>query len=185
LPTAIGGQSMAGAYGGYRGRSSYLLVTILLDPPDSGRKVASRTPASMVAVISTYDPQAFGTHRVGLLARELLQTVGDTWSALAVFVLYREPLRFSVMKTRMDEMGPRLRRSGISHKVLSDTLSGLRRNGLVTRLDSVPAEYSLTELGRSFWAPMMAVHGWTARHIDEVEAARSRFDTDAEKSTGA
>ncbi len=131
-----------------------------------------------VAVISTYDPQAFGAHRVGLLSREMLHTVGDTWSALAVFVLYAGPLRFSAIKLRMDEMGPRLRRSGISHKVLAQTLRGLRRNGLVARSDSGTAEYSLTELGRGFWAPMMAVHEWTAEHIGEVEAARQRFDAE-------
>jgi DNA-binding HxlR family transcriptional regulator len=131
-----------------------------------------------VRVIPADDSQAFGGHRVGLLSREMLHTVGDTWSALAVFVLFAGPLRFSVMKTRMDEMGPRLRRSGISHKVLADTLRGLRRNGLVTRSDGGTAEYSLTELGRSFWAPMMAVHAWTAEHIEAVEAARERFDTE-------
>ena len=125
--------------------------------------------------------QAFGGHRVGLLSREMLHTVGDTWSALTVFVLHAGPLRFSDLKSRMDEMGPRLRRSGISHKVLAETLRGLRRNGLVARAEGGPAahaEYSLTPLGRSFWAPMMAVHGWTADHIDEIEAARDRFDAE-------
>jgi DNA-binding HxlR family transcriptional regulator len=133
-----------------------------------------------VLVIPADDSQAFGGHRVGLLSREMLHTVGDTWSALTVFVLYGGPLRFSDLKHRMDEMGPRLRRSGISHKMLAETLRGLRRNGLVARADSGAAEYSLTELGRSFWGPMMAVHEWTVEHIEAVEAARERFDAKAE-----
>jgi DNA-binding HxlR family transcriptional regulator len=136
-----------------------------------------------VLVIPADDSQAFGGHRVGLLSREMLHTVGDTWSALTVFVLYGGPLRFSDLKHRMDEMGPRLRRSGISHKMLAETLRGLRRNGLVARSDggtAAPAEYSLTELGRSFWAPMMAVHEWTAEHIEAVEAARKKFDAEVE-----
>jgi DNA-binding HxlR family transcriptional regulator len=129
------------------------------------------------------DSQAFGGHRVGLLSRELLHTIGDTWSALALFVLYAEPLRFGDLKRRMDDMGPRLRRTGISHKVLAETLRGLSRDGLVTRSDGVaaaPAEYSLTPLGMSFWRPMMAVHDWTTDHIDEIEAARRQFDSDLE-----
>ncbi len=134
-------------------------------------------------VIPADDTQAFGGHRVGLLSREMLHTVGDTWSALAVFVLHGGPLRFSDLKKSMDAMGPRLRRSGISHKMLAETLRGLRRNGLVVRSDGGPAahaEYSLTELGRGFWEPMMAVHEWTIEHIEEVEAARQRFDAEVE-----
>lgn len=132
-------------------------------------------------VIPADDSQAFGGHRVGLLSRDLLHTIGDTWSALTIFVLYAGPLRFSDLKQRMDEMGPRLRRIGISHKVLAETLRGLRRNGLVARSNggtAAHAEYSLTVLGRSFWRPMMAVHGWTAEHIGEIEAARQSFDAE-------
>lgn len=131
-------------------------------------------------VIPADESQAFGGHRVGLLSREMLHTVGDTWSALTVFVLHGGPLRFSDLKQRMDAMGPRLRRSGISHKMLAETLRGLRRNGLVARPEGGTAEYSLTELGRSFWAPMMAVHAWTVEHIEEVETARQRFDAEAQ-----
>jgi DNA-binding HxlR family transcriptional regulator len=133
-----------------------------------------------VLVIPENHSQTFGGHRVGLLSREMLHTVGDTWSALTVFVLYGGPLRFSDLKHRMDEMGPRLRRSGISHKMLAETLRGLRRNGLVMRSDGGAAEYSLTELGCSFWKPMMAVHEWTAKHIEAVEAARERFDAEVD-----
>jgi DNA-binding HxlR family transcriptional regulator len=135
----------------------------------------------MVIVIPAEDSQACDGHRIGRLSRDLLHTVGDTWSALAVFVLYAGPLRFTDVKQRMDEMGPRLRRAGISHKMLAETLRGLRRNGLVARSDggaAVRAEYGLTPLGQSFRIPMMAVHEWTAEHIDEIEAARMHFDAE-------
>jgi DNA-binding HxlR family transcriptional regulator len=134
-----------------------------------------------VRLIPADDSQAFGGHRVGLLSREMLHTVGDTWSALTVFVLYGGPLRFSNLKHHMDEMGPRLRRSGVSHKMLAETLRGLRRNGLVARSNGGAGEYSLTELGRSFWRPMMAVHEWTVEHIEAVEAAREQFDAEVGK----
>ena len=120
------------------------------------------------------------------MSRDLLHTIGNTWSALAIFVLYPAPLRFGDIKRRMDDMGPRLRRTAISHKVLAETLRGLRRNGLVVRSDratAAHAEYSLTPLGRSFWHPMMAVHHWTTKHIDKIEAARDRFDSEGEQDT--
>jgi DNA-binding HxlR family transcriptional regulator len=116
-----------------------------------------------------------------LLARDLLDLVGDRWSALVIYALRDGPLRFSDLKNRIDEYGPkRLRRTEISHKMLAGTLRRLRRDGLV--LHAAPsecaphAEYALSPLGRSFWAPMMAVHNWTLKHLEEIESARRRFD---------
>jgi DNA-binding HxlR family transcriptional regulator len=120
--------------------------------------------------------------RLGRLARDLLDRVGDRWSALVIYVLYERPLRFSDLKTRIDEFGPRrLGRTEISHKMLAEVLRELRRDGLIVHAD---AEYSLTALGRSFWGPMMAIHNWTQDHLDEVEQARRAFDA-AEAGTPA
>jgi DNA-binding HxlR family transcriptional regulator len=120
--------------------------------------------------------------RLGRLARDLLDRVGDRWSALVIYVLYERPLRFSELKTRIDEFGPRrLGRTEISHKMLAEVLRGLRRDGLIVHED---ADYTLTPLGRSFWGPMMAIHNWTQEHIEEVEQARQAFDA-AETGTAA
>ena len=119
--------------------------------------------------------------RISVLARDLLDRVGDRWSALVLYALDAGPLRFSDLKVRVDEFGPnRLRRTAISHKMLAESLRGLRRDGLVERcrlsLDDRRGGYGLTHLGRSFREPMMAVHRWTEAHAREIEAARGQFD---------
>lgn len=72
---------------------------------------------------------------------------------------------------------------GISQKVLTSTLRGLERDGLVTRrvYASVPprVEYSLTELGRSLTDLVAAICRWAETHIEQVEAARASFDRTA------
>ena len=81
--------------------------------------------------------------RLGRVARDLLDRVGDRWSALVIYVLYERPLRFSELKTRIDEFGPkRLGRTEISHKMLAEVLRELRRDGLIIQqscLDAVRA----------------------------------------------
>ena len=129
--------------------------------------------------------------RSALLARDLLDLVGDRWSALVIYALRDGPLRFSDLKSRIDEYGPKqLRRTEISHKMLAGTLRRLRRDGLVVHTlpsDGAPhADYALSPLGRSFWAPMMAVHNWTLKHLEEIERARRLFDeTDATSTEDA
>lgn len=120
--------------------------------------------------------------RASLLARDLLDRVGDRWSALVIYALYQEAARFSELKARIDEAGPRrLRRTEISHKMLAETLRALKRDGIVVHAEQPDgpghAIYSLTALGRSFWEPMMAVHNWTVEHLDAIEDARRRFDS--------
>ena len=93
-----------------------------------------------------------------LLARDLLDLVGDRWSALVIYALHDGSLRFSELKERIDEVGPkRLGRTEISHKMLAAVLRALRRNGLVLRAgrhnDAAHAEYMLSPLGQSFYAP--------------------------------
>jgi DNA-binding HxlR family transcriptional regulator len=114
--------------------------------------------------------------RTDLLARDLLDRVGDRWSALVIFVLRQEPLRFTELREQINAWGPRrLRQTEISHKMLAGALKRLIADGLVLRVETPgPARYALTPLGHSFWTPMMAVHAWTAQHIDELEAARRR-----------
>ena len=120
---------------------------------------------------------AVDSRRIGLLARDFLDLLGDRWSALVIYALYDGPLRFSDLKARIDASGPNLlRRTEISHKMLAATLRKLRRDGLVVRSY---AQYALSPLGRSFWTPMMGVRRWTLKHLDEIEQARRRFDATA------
>ena len=69
---------------------------------------------------------------------------------------------------------------GISQRMLTLTLRGLERDGLVTRtvFPTIPprVDYELTDLGRGLQQPVRALADWATTHQDGIEAARSRFD---------
>ena len=102
--------------------------------------------------------------------RRLLDRVGGKWVVLVVTVLSRESpteVRFADLERRMP---------GVSHKMLSQTLQSLARDGLVTRRvePSVPPRvfYGLTPLGLSLDAPLQALREWAEEHMSQVDAHR-------------
>ena len=105
----------------------------------------------------------------------VLNRVGDKWSMMIVMMLSRGPLRFSELKRAID---------GISQRMLTLSLRGLERDGLVTRTvtASIPprVDYELTELGASLRAPVKALGDWAIAHIACIRAAQVRFDARAD-----
>ena len=105
---------------------------------------------------------------------EILGRIGDKWSVLVVMSLRDGPRRFSEIRRAIP---------GVSQRMLTLTLRGLERDGLVIRTVHavVPprVEYRLTELGLSLGAAFCGVWIWAERHLDTVEAARRAFDTRA------
>jgi DNA-binding HxlR family transcriptional regulator len=103
--------------------------------------------------------------------RQVLDRVADKWSVLVVRRLSDGTLRFA-----------QLRRSvgGISQKMLTNTLRGLERDGIVARriYASVPpkVEYSLTNLGRSLCLLVEGICGWAEANIQQVQAARAAYE---------
>ncbi len=110
-------------------------------------------------------------HEECLAAREVLNRVGDKWSVLLVGLLGDGPRRFSELKRTIE---------GISQRMLTLTLRGLERDGLVTRTVSptVPprVDYELTEMGRTLLKPVRALAAWANDHRTQIQAARDRFD---------
>jgi DNA-binding HxlR family transcriptional regulator len=106
-----------------------------------------------------------------LAAREVLNRVGDKWSVLIVGRLGSGPQRFSELKRSIE---------GISQRMLTLTLRGLERDGLVTRTvtPTIPprVDYALTPTGRTLLEPVLALATWADRHRGEIQAARDRFD---------
>jgi DNA-binding HxlR family transcriptional regulator len=104
----------------------------------------------------------------------VLARVGDKWSVQTVMLLGGGPRRFSEIKRAI---------GGISQRMLTLTLRGLERDGLLTRtvFATVPprVDYALTDLGRSLWPPVEALGLWARAHQAEIEAARQRFDARA------
>ena len=101
----------------------------------------------------------------------ILARVGDKWSVLVIMTLSDGPKRFSELKRKI---------GGISQRMLTLTVRGLERDGLVTRtiFPTIPprVDYELTELGRSLREPVEALGGWAFRNLPQIETARQRFD---------
>ena len=70
--------------------------------------------------------------------------------------------------------------SGISHKMLAQTLRGLERDGFITRTvhptKPPSVEYALTGLGRDMVVPVRALGTWVLDNLHRIDTARSRFD---------
>jgi DNA-binding HxlR family transcriptional regulator len=103
--------------------------------------------------------------------RMLLDRIGDRWTALVVNLLHGGPRRFSELARALD---------GISEKVLTQTLRGLERDGIVTRTvqASVPVrvDYALTDLGAGVGEVLGALSCWAVEHMDDVLAAREAYE---------
>ena len=101
----------------------------------------------------------------------VLNRVGDKWSMMIVMMLADGSMRFSELKRAID---------GISQRMLTLSLRGLERDGLVTRTvtPSIPprVDYELTELGISLRQPVKELGEWAIAHIACIRAAQLRFD---------
>jgi DNA-binding HxlR family transcriptional regulator len=111
------------------------------------------------------------THREDCLVRDVLARVGDKWSVFVIHLLGGGTMRFSELRHSID---------GISQRMLTVTLRGLERDGLVSRkvFAEVPprVEYSLTPLGESLREVIGALVGWSDDHTRDIAAARIRYD---------
>jgi DNA-binding HxlR family transcriptional regulator len=104
-------------------------------------------------------------------SRQILDRIGDTWSVLVVMMLADGPQRYTALSRRIE---------GVSPKMLTQTLRGLERDGLIGRTvhAEVPprVDYELTALGRSLLGLVGALENWAENHIEDVQAAREAYD---------
>ena len=102
---------------------------------------------------------------------EVLARVGDKWSVLIVMTLGDGPRRFNEIKRAV---------GGVSQRMLTLTLRGLERDGLVTRTvyPTIPprVDYELTALGHSLKQPVEALGRWAIQNQDSIQQARHAFD---------
>ncbi|GCD99607.1 winged helix-turn-helix transcriptional regulator [Embleya hyalina] len=116
-------------------------------------------------------PEDADLRRADSLAREIFSDVANKWALLIIEALGERTLRFSELRAEVE---------GISHKMLTQNLRMLERNGLLDRkvYPTVPprVEYTLTEPGRGLRATVDAMCGWTHRNLSHIENARGRFD---------
>ncbi|MFI6937113.1 winged helix-turn-helix transcriptional regulator [Streptomyces sp. NPDC050287] len=105
--------------------------------------------------------------------RHLLDRVGRRWSTMAVLSLAAAEgeLRFTELKREM---------TGVSQKMLAQTLRALERDGLVSRRveASKPPRvyYRLTSLGTTLVAPLRSLRAWAEQYMPVVQHNCSMFD---------
>lgn len=105
----------------------------------------------------------------------ILARVGDKWSVRVVMSLAEGSQRFNELRRGIP---------GISQRMLTRTLRGLERDGLVKRTvtPSVPprVDYELTALGISLCGPVARLGNWAIANIGAVQSARAEFDLKAD-----
>jgi DNA-binding HxlR family transcriptional regulator len=104
-------------------------------------------------------------------AREVLQRVGDKWSMYVIDLLGQGTMRFSELHRSID---------GVTARMLTVTLRGLERDGIVTRTihPVIPprVEYALTPMGQTLLDTIGRLVIWADSHLPEIDAARSSYD---------
>ena len=101
----------------------------------------------------------------------ILALVGDKWTVLIVVLLGDGPKRFNEIKRMV---------GGISQRMLTFTLRGLERDGLVKRtvFPTTPprVDYELTKLGSTLWEAVEPLSSWARAHLSQILKARKKFD---------
>jgi DNA-binding HxlR family transcriptional regulator len=104
-------------------------------------------------------------------ARAVLQRVGDKWSMLVIDLLGQGTKRFSELHRSID---------GITARMLTVTLRGLERDGIVTRTihPVIPprVEYDLTPMGLTLLDTIGQLVTWADAHLPEISAAQATYD---------
>jgi DNA-binding HxlR family transcriptional regulator len=108
---------------------------------------------------------------------QILDRIGSKWTVMVVGTLSEGPMRFNAMLRLI---------GGISHRMLTLTLRGLERDGLVKRraYATIPPKvvYDLTPAGRSLIVPLGTLWKWAQENRSVIESAQAAFD--AERPAG-
>ena len=106
--------------------------------------------------------------------KSVLRRLGHRWSILVIVLLGDGPKRFKELKSLS---------GGISDRMLTYTLQGLERDGLVTRTQylKIPphVEYALTRLGVSLLQALDPLSRWAREHAKDLGRVKVRFENDA------
>lgn len=113
------------------------------------------------------------------LVTEVIGRVADKWTMIIIDALAEHgELRFSQLEQHVP---------GISQKMLTQTLRGLEREGLLVRTvhAEVPprVQYRLTELGLSLGAAFCGVWVWAEQNLSRIEHARREYSSRQETNS--
>jgi DNA-binding HxlR family transcriptional regulator len=128
--------------------------------------------AALLARFTRWESLEFDARRCPV--RDVLDRVGEKWPTLILIALAVKSRRFNELHRAIPD---------ISKRMLTQTLRGLERDGLVTRevLPTNPPTviYGVSTLGESLLAPLAALIAWAEGHHDDIRAMRARFDAQA------
>ncbi|ALG08141.1 winged helix-turn-helix transcriptional regulator [Kibdelosporangium phytohabitans] len=117
--------------------------------------------------------------RADSLAREIFSDIANKWALLIIETIGDDTRRFTELRDGIE---------GISHKMLTQNLRMLERNGLVLRTvhPTVPprVDYTLTEAGHGLRKTVDGMCDWTQQYLGHIEASRRRFDEPVTSPTG-
>ncbi|GAA2789679.1 helix-turn-helix domain-containing protein [Kitasatospora aburaviensis] len=104
-------------------------------------------------------------------SRGVLEHVTSRWGVLVLGALDERGYRFSELRRKV---------SGVSEKMLAQTLQTLERDGFVLR-EAHPVipprvDYSLTPLGREAARLVAALAHWSEERVPAVLSARAEYD---------
>jgi len=111
--------------------------------------------------------------RSARLIRDSISLLSSKWSVDILLALGDATRRYHEL---LEDLQP------ISEKVLTQTLRGMERDGLVGRRvhAEVPprVEYALTANGKSLIPPALTLAGWAIDHVPDIEASRAAYERD-------
>jgi DNA-binding HxlR family transcriptional regulator len=106
----------------------------------------------------------------------IIDHLADKWALLIIGQLANGTMRFAELRRAVE---------GVSQKMLTVTLRGLERDGIVNRklYASVPpkVEYSLTPLGASLSDMSHELCRWAEANMEQILRARRNFDNRSER----
>ncbi len=106
------------------------------------------------------------------LTREMVTCISDKWSlwTMSVIAEHARPMRFSRIMEQVE---------GVSRSLLTKTLRGLERDGLITRkvFAEVPprVEYAMTPLGSEMLENIAPLWLWVAKSVRRFQDARAAY----------
>ena len=121
--------------------------------------------------METKKRQGYDVMQSACPTRRVLDRIANKWTMLVVLALGDGTLRFSQLRARVQ---------GVTQKMLTQTLRGLERDGMVHRrvYATVPVtvEYTLTPIGRSLGETVAVIRQWSYAHMPAIAKARMRYD---------
>lgn len=113
-------------------------------------------------------------HAAACKVRQVLNRIGDKWSLAVIHQIGTSTKRFTQLLRDIH---------GISQRMLTVTLRGLERDGLVRRTvhPVVPprVDYELTPMGQTLLGTVCTLMNWAYQHSDQIDRARADYDARA------